>query len=172
LAYLGVAEDIFKLRQHQLSCTVENKSKVSDLRVFYETIGQPERYDQISEVVQNNQALAEINEALAARQQRGEVNNRGILTMINQYFTELTFVFAELYRVCRPGAAVIFVNDNVRYAGEVIPVDTLSTNLAEQVGFKPHKIYVLPQRKGNSSQQMGKFGREALRKSITVWKKP
>ena len=58
------------------------------------------------------------------------------------------------------------------YAGEVIPVDTLSTNLAEQVGFVPHKIYVLPQRKGNSSQQMGKFGREALRKSITVWKKP
>jgi site-specific DNA-methyltransferase (cytosine-N4-specific) len=92
--------------------------------------------------------------------------------MIEQYFTELTFVFAELYRVCRSGAGVIFVNDNVRYAGEVIPVDTLSTNLAEQIGFVPEKIYVLPQRKGNSSQQMGKFGREALRKSITLWRKP
>ena len=65
-----------------------------------------------------------------------------------------------------------FVNDNVRYAGEIIPVDTLTTNLAEQVGFEPAKIYILPQCKGNSSQQMGKYGRAALRKSITVWQKP
>jgi len=172
LAYLGVEDHIFDLRQDQLSCTVENKPKVSKLEAFYQSLDQPDRYRQILEIARENEALAEINIALAARYKQGDVNNRGILTMIDQYFSELTFVFAELYRVCRSGAGVVFVNDNVRYAGEVIPVDTLSTNLAEQVGFVPHKIYVLPQRKGNSSQQMGKFGREALRKSITVWKKP
>lgn len=172
LAYLGVDEEIFNLRQNQLSCTVENRSKESELEALYQSIGQQQRYRQILTIAQSNEALAEINAALSARNERGEVNNRGILSMINQYFTEMTFVFAELYRVCRSGAAVVFVNDNVRYAGEIIPVDTLSTNLAEQVGFVPHKIYVLPQRKGNSSQQMGKFGREALRKSITIWKKP
>ena len=171
LAYLGVADDIFNLRQNQLSCTVENKPKENELEVVYRSIGQHERYQQILTVAQSNAALAEINAALSVRNKRGEVNNRGVLTMVDQYFTELTFVFAELYRVCRRGAGVVFVNDNVRYAGEVIPVDTLSTKLAEQVGFTPHKIYVLPQRKGNSSQQMGKFGREALRKSITIWKK-
>lgn len=171
LAYLSIADEIFNLRQNQLSCTVENKSKESELETFYRSIDQHDRYQQILDVAQNNQALAEINHALSTRNKRGDVNNRGILTMINQYFTELTFVFAELYRVCRAGAGVVFVNDNVRYAGEVIPVDTLCTNLAEQVGFTPYKIYVLPQRKGNSSQQMGKFGREALRKSITIWKK-
>ena len=80
-------------------------------------------------------------------------------------------MFAELQRVCRSGAYVAFVNDNVRYAGEIIPVDMLSTNLAEQVGFEPIRIYVLPQRKGNSSQQMGRYGRAALRKSITIWRK-
>jgi len=48
----------------------------------------------------------------------------------------------------------------------------LCTNLAEQLGFEPVKVYVLSQRKGNSSQQMGKFGRAALRKSITIWRKP
>lgn len=172
LAYLGVDEEIFNLRQNQLSCTVENKSKESELEAFYKSIGQHQRYQQILNIAQSNEALAEINAALSARNERGDVNNRGILTMIDQYFTEMTFVFAELHRICRSGAAVVFVNDNVRYAGEVIPVDTLSTNLAEQVGFIPHKIYVLSQRKGNSSQQMGKFGREALRKSITIWKKP
>ncbi|MBM4461014.1 MAG: modification methylase, partial [Chloroflexi bacterium] len=75
-------------------------------------------------------------------------------------------------RACRSAAHVAFVNDNVRYAGEIIPVDLLSTDLAAQVGFAPVKVYVLPQRKGNSSQQMGKFGRAPLRKSITIWRKP
>ena len=100
------------------------------------------------------------------------MNNRGVLRMVEQYFTELTFIFAELLRVCKPGAHVAFVNDNVRYGGEVIPVDLLTTDLAAALGFEPIKVYVLPQRKGNSSQQMGRFGREALRKSITIWRKP
>lgn len=172
LAYLGVGEEIFNLRQDQLSCTVESKSKVDQLGTFYQSIGQASRYAHILAVAQNNAALAEINTALQIRNQRGDVNNRGVLTMINQYFTEMTLVFAELYRTCRSGAYVVFVNDNVRYAGEIIPVDMLSTNLAEQIGFEPVKVYVLPQRKGNSSQQMGKFGREALRKSIALWQKP
>ena len=91
--------------------------------------------------------------------------------MVNGYFTELTFIFAELYRTCKSGAKVAFVNDNVRYAGEVIPVDYLTTLLAEQIGFKAVKIYTLRQQKGNSSQQMKKYGRIALRKSITIWEK-
>jgi len=171
-AYLGVGRDIFDLRQNQLSCTVENRSKMDKLRTFYQNIGQRDRYAQIIDVVDSDAVLNEVNEALRIRNKRGGINNRGVLSMIDQYFTELTFVFAELGRVCRPGAHVAFVNDNVRYAGEIIPVDLLTTNLAEQVGFEPVKIYVLPQRKGNSSQQMKKYGRAALRKSIIIWRKP
>lgn len=92
--------------------------------------------------------------------------------MVEGYFTELTFIFAELFRVCAHGAHVAFVNDNVRYAGEVIPVDYLTTMLAEELGFKPVVIYTLRQQKGNSSQQMKKYGKVNLRKSITVWEKP
>jgi len=172
LAYLGVGKGIFDLRQHQLSCTVENRPKSDELGALYESIGHPERYSHVADVIQNNKTLAEINAALHARDRRGEINNKGVLSMIDQYFTEMTFVFAELYRTCRSGAVVAVVNDNVRYAGEIIPVDTLSTALAEQIGFEPLRIYVLPQRKGNSSQQMGRYGRAALRKSITVWRKP
>ncbi len=172
LAYLGVREDIFSLRQRQLSCTVENKAKLDKLEEFYHSIDQSNRYARILNLIQNNEALTEINAALQIRNERGEINNTGVLTMIDQYFSELTFIFAELYRTCRRGAYVAFVNDNVRYAGEVIPVDLLSTNLAEQVGFEPIKVYVLPQRKGNSSQQMAKYGRVEMRKSITIWRKP
>ena len=102
----------------------------------------------------------------------GEINNKGVIPMVEGYFTELTFLFFELFRTCRHSAKVAFVNDNVRYAGEVIPVDFISTAIAEQIGFRPVKIYVLRQQKGNSSQQMKKYGRVALRKSITVWEKP
>ncbi len=172
LAYLGVGDEIFRLRQTLLSCTVENRSKAEELHEFYASIGQQSRWQDIVRVIQGNAALREINEALALRNRRGDVNNAGVLTMIDQYFTELTFVYAELFRACRRGAHVAFVNDNVRYAGEIIPVDLLSTELAEAVGFEPVRVYVLPQRKGNSSQQMGKFGRVEIRKSITVWRKP
>ncbi len=172
LAYLGVGDEIFDLRQSQLSCTVENRPKLDILREHYERLGQADRLARALQVVHGHPAFIEINQALSTRWERGEINNKGVLRMVEQYFTELTLVFAELFRTCRSGAYVAFVNDNVRYGGEVIPVDLLSTDLASNLGFEPVKVYVLPQRKGNSSQQMGKFGREALRKSITVWRKP
>jgi site-specific DNA-methyltransferase (cytosine-N4-specific) len=162
-AYLGIGKEIFDLRQRQLSCTVENKSKLDELEEFYKSIHQQNRYRRILGVVESSEALAEINSALETRNELGEVNNTGILRMIDGYFTELTFVFAELFRVCREGAYVVFVNDNVRYAGEVIPVDLLTTDLAERVGFEAERVWVLPQRKGNSSQQMQKYGRTPLR---------
>lgn len=172
IAYLQRGHDIRELRQDQLSCTVESHSKLSILQKYYQSLGQQGKYDETLSLIQDNSALTEINKALQLRWQRGDMNNRGVLTMAEQYFTELAFVFTEIFRVCRSGAYVAFVNDNVRYGGEVIPVDLLSTSLAESLGFEPVRVYVLPQRKGNSSQQMEKFGREALRKSITVWKKP
>ena len=172
LAYLGVGDGIFALRQEQLSCTVENRPKLENLRAIYHALGETERFAEILSVIQSNPALNEVNAALQVRMSRGDLNNRGVLAMVEQYFTELAFVFAEIYRTCKPGACIAFVNDNVRYGGEVIPVDLLTTHLAEALGFEPVKVYVLPQRKGNSSQQMSKFGREALRKSITIWRKP
>lgn len=105
------------------------------------------------------------------RKENGDLNNNGVIRMVEGYFTELAFIYAELYRTCKKGAIVAFVNDNVRYGGEVIPVDFLSTSFAEQFGFIPVKVYCLKQQKGNSSQQMKKYGRVALRKSITIWRK-
>lgn len=172
LAFLHVGDDIFRLRQQMLSCTVENKPKLDQLQELYCSLGRATDFEHILSLLEDNAVLNEINHALRTRNELGDINNQGVLGMIDQYFTELTFIFAELFRVCRSGALVAIVNDNVRYAGEVIPVDLLSTNLAESLGFEPVKVYVLPQQKGNSSQQMGKFGRRPLRKSITIWKKP
>lgn len=173
LAYLGVDErKIRELRQSQLSCTVENKSKLNHLKDYYKSLGIDSRYTEIEKIITNNEVLDEINYALLQRVNNNEVNNKGILSMVEGYFTELSFIFFELFRTCKPGAKVAFVNDNVRYAGEIIPVDFISTKIAEDIGFRPVKIYTLKQRKGNSSQQMSKYGKVALRKSITIWEKP
>jgi hypothetical protein len=63
------------------------------------------------------------------------------------------------------------VNDNVRYAGASVSVDMILSDIAEKLGFHVENILVLPNRKGNSSQQMGEHGREALRKRVCVWRK-
>ncbi len=173
LAFLGVThQGIINLRQEQLSCTVENRSKLSQLKTFYEGIGRADDYQSIVSAIESNPALQEVFTAMEVRNQHGDLNNKGVVQMVRGYFIELAFVIYELYRVCKPGANVAIVNDNVRYGGEIIPVDLLMTDLAVAFGFAPITIYVLQQRKGNSSQQMGKFGREALRKSVTVWQKP
>lgn len=172
LAFLGKDdEQIKELRQTLLSCTVESKSKVEKLKKHYENLGRLADFEKVIGIVNNNKVINEINDALRARNLNGEINNIGIIRMVEGYFLELAFLYSELYRVCKNGAYVAFVNDNVRYAGEVIPVDYLCTNLAEQIGFKPIKVYTLRQQKGNSSQQMAKYGRVAIRKSITIWQK-
>jgi site-specific DNA-methyltransferase (cytosine-N4-specific) len=172
LAYLGVTDEkIKKLRQELLSCTVENKPKIDCIKENYEDLGKKDDFDNILKIIEKNKTLAEVNHSLTERSKNGDINNKGVLRMVNGYFAELTFIYAELFRLCKSGAKVAFVNDNVRYGGEVISVDFISTELAEQIGFKPVKVYSLKQQKGNSSQQMAKFGRVPLRKSITIWEK-
>ena len=172
LVYLGIGEEEIKqMRQELLSCTVESKSKIDELKDFYYSIGKSERFTYIYDTIKENKAFSEVMAALVKRKENGDLNNNGVIRMVEGYFTELAFIYAELYRVCKPGAMVAFVNDNVRYGGEVIPVDFLSCSFAEQFGFKTKQIYTLKQQKGNSSQQMAKFGRVALRKGITVWVK-
>jgi hypothetical protein len=63
------------------------------------------------------------------------------------------------------------VNDNVRYAGVSVSVDMILSYFAEKLGFCIENILVLPTGKGNSSQQMGKHGRQSLRKCVYVWRK-
>ncbi len=79
-------------------------------------------------------------------------------------------VIQECGRVMKPHAPLIMVNDNVRYAGISISVDLILSKIAEELGFYIENIFVLPNGKGNSSQQMGLHGREPLRKCIYIWR--
>ena len=118
---------------------------------------------------ENHQALQEVLYWLNTYNGEGQLNNSNIPRMIANYFLEMALVIFEMSRVLKPGGKVAMVNDNVRYAGEEIPVDLILSDFAEAAGLSTRNIWVLGTGKGNSSQQMGKYGRAELRKCVYVW---
>lgn len=164
LALLGVDEaGLSKLRQEMLSCTVENREK--DLLVM-----NPD-WKTAVDAVDRNHLLQSILAYLFSLKEHRLLNNNGIPRMVKGYFYEMACVIYELARVLKKGAPLIMVNDNVRYAGISISVDIILSEIAERLGFITDRILVLPNGKGNSSQQMGVHGREALRKCVYIWRK-
>jgi len=111
-------------------------------------------------------ALVEILDNLNSK----DLNNPRIPIMIKGYFEDMKLVIEEMFRVCKKNAIVALVVGNVRFEGEIIPVDLILTEIAKEAGFKPLEIWIT-RYKGNSSQQMGKYGRTPVRESIAIWKK-
>jgi DNA methylase. len=164
LAMLNIDEiELSKLRQTMLSCTVENRPK--DL----ESINP--NWNHATIAADSNKLLQAIIEYLEFKKANKTINNNGIPRMVRGYFYEMACVISELYRVLNKYGQVIMVNDNVRYAGASVSVDLILSKIAEDIGFKVDHIAVLPNGKGNSSQQMGAHGRESLRKCVYIWSK-
>ncbi|MGH2493259.1 MAG: site-specific DNA-methyltransferase [Ktedonobacteraceae bacterium] len=173
LVYLGCNEEKVKqLRQAMLSCTVENKEKRAQLLNQYASIGQKHTFHQIEAVFNSQAALQEVLAALEEYRRNGQLNNENIARLVHNYFYEMCFVIYELSRLLKPGGIVAMVNDNVRYAGEEVPVDIILSDMAESFGLRVRHIWTLGRGKGNSSQQMGNHGRTELRKCVYVWEKP
>jgi DNA modification methylase len=172
LVYLGLDnEQIRSLRQLMLSCTVENKEKIDRINEFYASISKSKAFDKVMSVYKNSAAMREVNSTLDILNKLGKLNNNNIPRMVKNYFLELCFVIYEMARVIKTGGYCVMVNDNVRYGGEEIPVDLILSEFAENFGFRIKKILVLPKGKGNSSQQMGNYGRIEIRKCVYVWQK-
>jgi len=164
LALLGVGEqELSQLRQTMLSCTVENR--VKDLLSI-----NPKWVNAIA-AADGQELLQSILSYLEDEKAEGRLNNSGIPRMVRGYFYEMACVIAECARVMKSNAFLFMVNDNVRYAGASISVDMILSNIAEKLGFHVENILVLPNGKGNSSQQMGRHGRDPLRKCVYLWRK-
>jgi DNA modification methylase len=173
LAFLGYDDEaVKKLRQTLLSATVENKSKRLLLENLYKQQGQTQRYRQAMTAFRNGRALHEVLGILTRAKEKGELNNNNIPNMIENYFFEMNIVIRELARILIPGGHIVMINDNVRYHGEEVPVDLILSDYAKKAGLIVEHIGVLNQGKGNSSQQMGIYGRDELRKGVYIWAKP
>lgn len=114
----------------------------------------------------NIPALSEILDNLDNK----TLNNERIPIMIRGYFEDMNLVLKGLYKTLRPGGLIALVVANARFEGELVPVDLILSEIAESHGFKTEKIWVT-RYKGNSSQQMGKYGRIPVRESIVFWRK-
>jgi len=164
LALLGTSEDeLRKLRQTMISCTVENRAK--------DILSINASWDSVIQIADNQEVLQSILQYLENLKERKVINNTGIPRMVRGYFYEMACIISECHRVLKPGGYMFMVNDNVRYAGASISVDMILSDFAEKCGFKIENILVLPTGKGNSSQQMGVHGRTQLRKCVYVWRK-
>ncbi|MCI0348112.1 MAG: site-specific DNA-methyltransferase [Acidobacteriales bacterium] len=164
LALLGIDETVLStLRQEMLSCTVENRSK--------DLLSKNAEWARAVAVADGLELLQEILKYLEGMKARDALNNPGIPRMVRGYFYEMACVLAECGRVLKPGGLLIMVNDNVRYAGACVSVDLILSEMADLLGLTVEKIFVLPNGKGNSSQQMGLHGRDELRKCVYVWRK-
>ena len=164
LALNGVNEqELRNLRQQMLSCTVENRAK--DLLKINQ------QWTEAITAADHQELLQAILKYLDDQKAQGMLNNTGIPRMVRGYFYEMACVIAECSRVMKPNAPLFMVNDNVRYAGASISVDMILSDIAEKLGFHVESILILPNGKGNSSQQMGEYGRKLLRKCVYVWRK-
>jgi hypothetical protein len=90
--------------------------------------------------------------------------------MITAYFIDMRQAIKEWGRIMSDDAKIALVVDNVRFEGELIPVDLILSEMAEEEGFKVESV-VVSRYKGNSSQQMKRYGRIPVRESIVLWKR-
>jgi len=164
-AMMGIQEhELIDLRQKMLSCTVENREK--------KLLNLNNGWTPAVRSCDKNVLLQSIINYLEYKKTVGELNNNGIPRMIKGYFYEMACVIHDCFRLLKKGGIIFMVNDNVRYAGAAVSVDLILAKIAEEAGFTIENILVLPNGKGNSSQQMGAHGREILRKCVYVWRKP
>lgn len=164
LALSGIGEqELVNLRQQMLSCTVENRTK--------DLLAMNHGWAEAIAAADQQEALQAVLKYLDDQKAQGLLNNNGIPRMVRGCFYEMACVIADCSRVLKPNAPLFMVNDNVRFAGASISVDMILSDIAEMLGFRIENILVLPNGKGNSSQQMGKHGREMLRKCVYIWRR-
>jgi len=113
----------------------------------------------------NVPALDEILNSLSAK----KLNNNRIPIMIKGYFEDMDRAIENLSLYLRDGGRVAMVVGNARFEGELVPTDLILCEIAKRHGFVTEAVWVT-RYKGNSSQQMAKYGRVPVRESIILWK--
>lgn len=145
LLTLGLAEtDIFSLRHESLRSNVEAQAPNWALPLF--------KPPTLLETI-----LATFPLDVDAR----------VAPMLLGYFEDMNAVLCSMQRILAPGGHVALVVGNVRHAGVMIPVDEILLQMGENLGFTPQTSWVARLR-GNSAQQMGRFGRKPARESVVI----
>lgn len=98
--------------------------------------------------------------------ENAKVDSR-VLKMLKGYFLDIYLTLKELSRVCKEGARIAIVVGNAQYSGIAVPVDLIVADISETLQLTCDRI-ITARYRGNSAQQMGKYGRIPSRESVVV----
>ena len=90
--------------------------------------------------------------------------------MLAGYFKDMYLFLLEAQRICKGGGRIALIIGNAQYAGVPVLVDEIVASIGESIGLHCEDISVARLR-GNSAQQMAKFGRQPSRESIVTFKR-
>lgn len=93
--------------------------------------------------------------------------DKRIAEMVQGYFADMFLVLRAGRKVLKATGRVALVVGNVRHQGVMFPVDEILVAVAKQAGFSWEATWVARFR-GNSAQQMGRFGKEPARESVIL----
>jgi len=96
--------------------------------------------------------------------------NRQIIKMLEGYFEDIYLVLREIKRLLRPNGKVAFIIGDVRYGGIKVPVSDIFIKLGNDIGLE-FKEKIMARMRGNSPQQMKKYGRDPMEENILIWKR-
>jgi len=85
--------------------------------------------------------------------------------LLSGYFEDMYLTLRALHQYLKPEAICAFVVGNVRHAGLMVPVDEILAEVGQSAGYRFVTTWVARLR-GNSAQQMKRFGVEPARESI------
>lgn len=97
------------------------------------------------------------------------LTDRRVPSMVEGYFQDSFLMLKALRSHLQEGSRLAFVVGNVRHAGVMIEVDEYLGRIAAGLGYTRHPSWVIRYR-GNSAQQMEKFGRTPARESVVMLK--
>jgi len=106
--------------------------------------------------------------AILNRLEEISLPNRQIIKMLEGYFEDMYLVLKEIKRVLKPNGKVAFVIGDVRYGGIMVPVGDILIDIGDDIGLG-FKEKIMARMRGNSPQQMKKYGREPMEENILIW---
>ena len=93
-----------------------------------------------------------------------------VLRMLEGYFKDMYLFLLEAQRICRMDGRIALVVGNAQYAGVRVLVDEIIVSIGESIGLRCEALSVARLR-GNSAQQMAKFGRQPSRETIVTFRR-
>jgi len=108
--------------------------------------------------------------ATLKRLEKISLPNRQVINMLDGYFEDMYLVLKEIKRLLRSRGKIAFVVGDVRYGGVTVPVSDILINIGNSIGLES-KEKITARMRGNSPQQMKKYGRDLMEENILIWER-